>query len=134
MPHAKGHKQYTKKDMMTPSILDKMSQSEIMENLIRLKLIDPSKDFKKGGDVKKTKPKDTIGVMIAVGKVKNTGKNKMAYGGTAQGKQHSYAAGGIVKDNLKPVPSGSQGKGLSKLPMSVRNNMGYLKKGGMIKN
>ena len=48
MPHAKGHKQYTKKDMMTPSILDKMSQSEIMENLIRLKLIDPSKDFKKG--------------------------------------------------------------------------------------
>jgi len=58
MPHAKGHKQYTKKDMMTPSILDKMSQSEIMENLIRLKLIDPSKDFKKGGDVKKTKPKD----------------------------------------------------------------------------
>ncbi len=37
-----------------------------------------------------------------------------------------YKAGG----KLKAVPAGN--KGLSKLPTSVRNKMGYMKKGGKI--
>lgn len=38
-----------------------------------------------------------------------------------------YAMGGST---LKSVPSGSKGKGLSKLPKAVRNKMGYKKYGG----
>ena len=34
---------------------------------------------------------------------------------------------------MKKVPAGSKGKGLSKLPKTVRNKMGYLKKGGTMK-
>ena len=32
---------------------------------------------------------------------------------------------------LKPVPSGSKGKGLSKLPKTVRNKMGFMNKGSL---
>ena len=39
----------------------------------------------------------------------------------------------ILKNNLKPVPQGNKGKGLSKLPTQVRNKMGFMKKGGMVK-
>tara|TARA_A100001515_G_C4514941_1_gene191435 strand:+ start:231 stop:698 length:468 start_codon:yes stop_codon:yes gene_type:complete len=35
--------------------------------------------------------------------------------------------------DLKPIPAGNKGKGLSKLPTNVRNNMGFMKKGGMLK-
>ena len=34
--------------------------------------------------------------------------------------------------NLKPIPEGN--KGLPKLPKEVRNNMGFLKEGGMAKD
>tara|TARA_Y100000592_G_C5471641_1_gene319804 strand:- start:438 stop:2060 length:1623 start_codon:yes stop_codon:yes gene_type:complete len=34
---------------------------------------------------------------------------------------------------LKPVPKGKKGKGLSKLPKSVRNKMGFMKDGGNLK-
>ena len=34
---------------------------------------------------------------------------------------------------MKTVPKGSKGKGLGKLPKTVRNKMGYLKKGGTMK-
>ena len=33
---------------------------------------------------------------------------------------------------MKRAPSGSAGKGLRKLPTSVRNKMGYMKKGGTL--
>ena len=35
------------------------------------------------------------------------------------------------KKNLKPVPTGNKGKGLSKLPTPVRNKMGFMYGGGM---
>ena len=35
--------------------------------------------------------------------------------------------------NLKQVPKGKKGKGLSKLPKAVRNKMGFMKKGGRVK-
>jgi hypothetical protein len=34
---------------------------------------------------------------------------------------------------LKSIPTGNKGKGLSMLPTSVRNNMGFMKKGGFMK-
>ena len=34
--------------------------------------------------------------------------------------------------NLKDVPEGNKGKGLSQLPTSVRNNMGFKKNGGSL--
>lgn len=34
--------------------------------------------------------------------------------------------------NLKDVPEGNKGKGLSQLPTAVRNNMGFKKNGGKI--
>ena len=37
-----------------------------------------------------------------------------------------------MKKNLKPIPAGN--KGLPKLPKEVRNNMGFLKGGGMVKD
>ena len=87
----------------------------------------------KGGDIsKKKKSKDAIGIMIAVGKVKK-GKAQMAYGGSIGTKKYNYAAGGSVKNNLKPIPQGNKGIGLSKLPTQVRNKMGFMKKGGMVK-
>ena len=51
---------------------------------------------------------------------------KAAAQGT-QGNMVTKAAGG-----LKPVPEGSKGKGLSKLPTEVRNKMGFMKKGGKL--
>jgi hypothetical protein len=42
-------------------------------------------------------------------------------------KMKGYAAGGMMKE----VPEDN--KGLSKLPEEVRNNMGYMAKGGMVK-
>ena len=53
-------------------------------------------------------------------------KKKMGYGGS---KKHNLVMeeGG----SLKPIPSDN--KGLPKLPTSVRNNMGYMKHGGMKK-
>ncbi len=39
----------------------------------------------------------------------------------------------MYKDgSLKPIPEGN--KGLPKLPKEVRNNMGFLKEGGMVKD
>ena len=41
------------------------------------------------------------------------------------------ANGGAVDSGLKPVPADN--KGLSKLPQNVRNKMGFMKRGGMVK-
>ena len=54
------------------------------------------------------------------------------------GEKHGDIPGGRAKkkkkpESLKAIPAGSKGKGLSKLPTSVRNNMGFKKKGGTMK-
>lgn len=68
--------------------------------------------------------------------VKPEKSSTMMDGGMARGKgnkmyQHNYSTGGSVTDNLKPIPANN--KGLSNLPESVRNNMGFLKNGGVVK-
>jgi len=64
-----------------------------------------SKD--KGGDISKKVPVISIGVGMAEmrkGKGKDKkGKTAMMRGGMANGKQHMYAAGGVVNDGLKAL-------------------------------
>ena len=71
----------------------------------------------------------------AVKYVKSFFDNKKNMGGMMNARKKNMglkmANGGPVDSGLKPVPSGN--KGLSKLPTPVRNKMGYMKKGGMVK-
>ena len=50
------------------------------------------------------------------------GMNK---GGMSNKRQHMYAGGGSVTDNLKPMPTGPKGKGVRNLPDSVQIKMGF---------
>ena len=75
----KTDKRLTKKDMYNKKILDTLSDKQLMDNLIRLKLIDPKKQgFKMGGMAKK-KTK-----YMAKGGMKKT--KYMARGGAARRK------------------------------------------------
>ena len=71
----------------------------------------------------------------AVKYVKSFFDNKKNMGGMMNARKKNMglkmANGGPVDSGLKPVPSGN--KGLSKLPTPVRNKMGFMKKGGMVK-
>ena len=71
----------------------------------------------------------------AVKYVKSFFDNKKNMGGMMNARKKNMglkmANGGPVGYGLKPVPSGN--KGLSQLPTPVRNKMGYMKKGGMVK-
>ena len=79
-------------------------------------------DFNKGGKATKKVPVISIGVGMAEMK---KSKAKMMRGGMANKKEHMYVAGGSVTDKLKPMPTGSKGKGLRNLPDSVQMNMGF---------
>jgi hypothetical protein len=75
---------------------------------------------------KKKVPIITIGI----------GMTKMPKGKKPRNGSTDFRNGGMVmgsSNNLKPIPSGNKGKGLSKLPTPVRNKMGFMKKGGMVK-
>ena len=75
---------------------------------------------------KKKVPVITIGIGMAKmpkGKKPRKGNMDLRNGGMVTG----------MSDNLKPVPSGNKGKGLRNLPTPVRNKMGFMKKGGMVK-
>ena len=88
MPDKNG--KLTKADMYKKSVLDKLSDKEINENLIRLKLIDPkAQGFKMGGMAKK-KTK----YMAKGGATKKT--KYMAKGGVAK-KTKMYSRGGAAK-------------------------------------
>jgi len=82
------------------------------------------KNYSKGGDAKKKVPAISISVgMVEIPKGK--GKAKMMGGGMANKRQHMYAGGGSVTDNLKPMPTGPKGKGVRNLPDSVQMKMGF---------
>ena len=54
-----------------------------------------------------TGPSITIVMPMPKPRPKNKGKSKMAYGGMANGRQHMYAAGGVVNDGLKALKKAS---------------------------
>ena len=94
----------------------------------RAKTGDVEKDapMNKGGMAKKKVPVITIGIGMA----------KMPKGKKPRKGSMDFRNGGMVtgmSNNLKPVPSGNKGKGLRNLPTPVRNKMGFMKKGGMVK-
>ena len=81
-----------------------------------------------GGDTPKKNKKKVPAISISVGMIeipKGKGKAKMMKGGMANKRQHMYAGGGSVTDNLKPMPTGPKGKGVRNLPASVQMNMGF---------
>ena len=119
-------------EMLDQPIFDTLTMKQKERVLALAYKKDPELFMDEGGDVKPKKKKkpDAISVMVAVGKVK--GKPKMSYGGSIGSKKYNYAAGGSVTNNLKPIPQGNKGKGLSKLPTQVRNKMGFMRKGGMV--
>lgn len=56
------------------------------------------REMNKGGDMKKEVP--VIAISVGMGKMKKPKKKTaMMRGGMANGKQHMYAAGGMVKEN-----------------------------------
>ena len=80
----------------------------------------------------KAKPGETFMMTMKDGTMKEVRKPKVkavkkAPGGASMKKMPEYEKGGA----LKSVPSDA--KGLSKLPKSVRNKMGYMKNGGKVK-
>jgi hypothetical protein len=60
--------------------------------------------------------------------LKKSGLSLRDYMNKMLGKTRKMFAGGM---GLKAVPSGSKGKGLSKLPKAVRNKMGFMNKGSL---
>ena len=87
---------------------------------------DRGRKLNKGGMMKKGVPVITVGVGMMPapkGKKPRTGSKDFRNGGMVT----------ETKSNLKPIPPGKKGKGLSMLSQSVRNNMGFMKKGGMVK-
>ena len=59
-------------------------------------------EYSKGGDTKKV-PVISIGVGMAEMRKGKKGKTAMMRGGMANGKEHMYAAGGVVNDGLKAL-------------------------------
>ena len=83
-------------------------------------------DLNKGCMPKKKKKVPAIAISVGMVEIpKGKGKAKMMKGGMANKRQHMYAGGGSVTDNLKPMPTGPKGKGVRNLPASVQMNMGF---------
>ena len=100
------------------SIIGKIKQGAAEDK----KLDAAANKLNSGGEPsKKSKKKDKIAIMIAVG------KPKMAYGGSVKGKKHFYSTGGVAIDNLP-------NKGTRELAKTTKGrqalrNMGLLKNG-----
>ena len=97
-----------------------------------------SMGYEKGGSVTKDQQLAALKKLM-----KGMGKGGSGAGDSKMGKMikeigfpmSSKKSGGVVKKKaggtMKPVPAGK--KGLAKLPKTVRNKMGYAKKGGAMK-
>jgi len=75
----------------------------------------------------KPKPKDLVKKKKVYMKEGKTGKDSKVEFKATTGNTGLLAS----KKNLKPIPTGNKGKGLSMLGKSVRNNMGFMYGGGM---
>lgn len=88
------------------TILENKSDYTVQEVKDAKKMI---REMNKGGDMKKEVP--VIAISVGMGKMKKPKKKTaMMRGGMANGKQHMYAAGGMVNDGLKALKaSGPKG-------------------------
>ena len=104
--------------------------------------------FGKGGSAKSKTPSNVANPSLYQ-KVKSEAKRKFdvfpsAYasawlvktykkrGGKYKGAKKAEG-GEVSNNNLRPIPAGNKGKGLSKLPTKVRNKMGFMQEGGKVK-
>jgi len=113
-----GAYQKTMQDGSVRNVVTKMKGESDADFRKRIEKAKKSRSAKHGG---------ALAIMIAPVKSKKMKAVKKAPGGGAMKKMSMYKHGG----SLKPVPSDA--KGLSKLPTSVRNKMGYMKHGGKVK-
>ncbi len=113
-----GAYQKTMQDGSVRNVVSKMKGESDADFRKRVAEIKKSRSAKHGG---------ALAIMIAPVKSKKMKAVKKAPGGASMKKMPSYKKGGA----LKAVPSDA--KGLSKLPTSVRNKMGYAKHGGKVK-
>ena len=118
---------YIDKQMSNPKLTDKEIKVLKLREKNLLEMLEDDQDtFDKGGMSTKKKKKKVPVISIGVGMAEvKQGKAKMMRGGMANKKEHMYVAGGSVTDKLKPMPTGSKGKGLRNLPDSVQMNMGF---------
>ena len=139
-------KSIAKENKVTKSTITKPKKAPVPQvKKEKLKKIGPAKDYtgqfinKKGevayesiGDFlgyltgnqkKRAKPKDIKRINAAT---KGAAKG-IAFSGKSTGNPFKFNKGG----SLKPVPADN--KGLGKLPTPVRNKMGYMRKGGVVK-
>jgi hypothetical protein len=87
------------------TILENKSEHTVQEVKDAKKMI---RELNKGGDMKKEVP--VIAISVGMGKMKKPKKKGMMRGGMANGKEHMYAAGGMVSDGLKALKaSGPKG-------------------------
>ena len=92
-----------------------------------------SKTYDNVKDAKEALKKAPSGSMIlAKGKPGNETFRIIQIGPGSGGTIAKKAEGGMMNKSLKPVDK-SKNPGLAKLPTGVRNKMGYMKKGGVVK-
>ena len=82
-------------------------------------------------NIKKRGAQTYVGVKDMVGDVVQNKNMGGMMESRKKGMGLKMANGGAVDSGLKPVPADN--KGLSKLPQNVRNKMGFMKRGGMVK-
>ena len=91
------------------TVQERNDAKKVMANVGSLEQDKTAPKMSKGGKATKKVPVISIGVGMAEMPKNSKGKAKMMRGGMSGGKEHMYAAGGMVKDNpgLKALKAAS---------------------------
>ena len=91
------------------TVQERKDAKKVMANVGSLEQDKTAPKMSKGGKATKKVPVISIGVGMAEMPKNSKGKAKMMRGGMSGGKEHMYAAGGMVKDNpgLKALKAAS---------------------------
>ena len=81
------------------TVQERKDAKKVMANVGSLEQDKTAPKMSKGGKATKKVPVISIGVGMAEMPKNSKGKAKMMRGGMSGGKEHMYAAGGMVKDN-----------------------------------
>ena len=91
------------------TVQERKDAKKVMANVGSLEQDKTAPKMSKGGKATKKVPVISIGIGMAEMPKNSKGKAKMMRGGMSGGKEHMYAAGGMVKDNpgLKALKAAS---------------------------
>ena len=81
------------------TVQERKDAKKVMANVGSLEQDKTAPKMSKGGKATKKVPVISIGIGMAEMPKNSKGKAKMMRGGMSGGKEHMYAAGGMVKDN-----------------------------------